>query len=150
MSLQEQLLDEMKAAMKARDTIRVNTIRMVRAQMKDRQIAKGEELTPEDEIAVLTSAAKKRKEAIALYEKSDREDLLTKEKQELEIIANFLPEQLSESEIEETVARVINEVGASSLKEMGKVMKEAMSRLKGKADGKLVQTLVRKRLGENS
>ncbi|NIR50386.1 GatB/YqeY domain-containing protein [candidate division KSB1 bacterium] len=146
MSLQEQLLNELKAAMKAKDPIRINTIRMVRGQMKDLQIEKGEELSPDDELAVLTSAAKKRKEAIAAYEQSGRDDLLAKEKQELDILSEFLPKQLSEAEIEEVVRKIIADVGASSMKDLGKVMKEAMGQLKGKAEGKVVQEIVRKKL----
>ena len=146
MSLQEKLTEEMKAAMKAKDTVRLSTIRMLRGQLKNRQIEKGEELTPEEEIAVLQNAAKKRKEAIAAYEKSGRDDLLEKEQQELMIISEFLPKQLSESEIEEVVTRVIADVGATSMKEMGQVMKAAMAELKGRADGKLVQEIVRRKL----
>ncbi len=146
MSLQEKLTEEMKAAMKAKDTVRLSTIRMLRGQLKNRQIEKGEELTPEEEIAVLQNAAKKRKEAIAAYEKSGRDDLLEKEQQELAIISEFLPKQLSESEIEEVVTRVIADVGATSMKEMGQVMKGAMAELKGRADGKLVQEIVRRKL----
>lgn len=146
MTLQEQILEDLKAAMKAKDSLKVDTLRMVRAQMKDQQISKGKELTEEDELAVLTSAAKKRKEAIEMYAKSQREDLLAKEQRELEIISSYLPEQLSESEIEQFVAKIINETGASSLKDMGKVMGLTMKELKGKADGKLVQDIVRKKL----
>lgn len=146
MATQEQIFEDLKSAMKAKDSLKVDTLRMVRAQMKDYQIAKGKELTEEDELAVLTSAAKKRREAIEMYEKSQRQDLLAKEQSELEIISSYLPEQLSEAEIEQFIARTIAEVGATSLKDMGKVMGLTMKELKGKADGKLVQEIVRKKL----
>jgi len=146
MSLQEQLMEDLKTAMKARDEIKVGTIRLLRAQMKDFQIAKGSPLTPEDEIAVLTSAVKKRKEAIEVYQKSDRADLLNKEQEELRIISSYLPKQLSAEEVEKIVAEVINEVGATSQKDFGKVMQAAMAKLKGRAEGKLVQELVKKKL----
>ena len=146
MSLQEQLMEDLKTAMKARDELKVGTIRLLRAQMKDFQIAKGSPLTPEDEIAVLTSAVKKRKEAIEVYQKSDRPDLLNKEQEELRIISSYLPKQLSPEEVENIVSEVINEVGATSQKELGKVMQAAMAKLKGRAEGKLVQELVKKKL----
>ena len=146
MSIQNQLMAELKTAMKAKDSVRVNTLRLLRAQMKDFQIAKGEELSEEDEISVLTNAAKKRKEAIEFYEKGGREELLAKEKKELEIISAFLPEQLTDDQIEEIVVKIIDEVDASSLKDLGKVMSAAMQQLKGRADGKLVQQIVRDKL----
>ncbi len=93
--------------MKAKEAVRTTTIRMIRGQMKDFQIAKGAPLTPEDEISVLNNAAKKRKEAIEIYEKSNRPDLLAKEKEELAVIAGYLPEQISAAEVEQIVTRVI-------------------------------------------
>ncbi|MFQ5636572.1 MAG: GatB/YqeY domain-containing protein [bacterium] len=146
MSLQEQLMQELKAAMKAKESVKMSTLRLLLSQLKNRQIEKREELTSDDELAVVANAVKKRKEAIELYEQSERLDLLEKEKQELEILSVFLPEQLSESEIEEVVANAITETGATTMKEMGRVMKEAMAQLKGKADGKLVQQIVRQKL----
>ncbi len=135
MEIQNRLSEDLKTAMKAKEKIKVQTIRMVRAQLKDFQIAKRDELTEEDEISVLTNAAKKRKEALELYEKSDRQDLIEQEKQELEIISAYLPAQLSKEE-----------VGASSPQDLGKVMGAAMKELKGKTDGKMVQEIVREKL----
>lgn len=147
MGLQEQLIEDMKTALKSGDSVRLNTIRMIRAQIKEVQISKGGQLTSEEEISVLSNAAKKRKEAIEFYKKCDREDLLTKEKRELEIISSYLPEQLSEEEIDKIVTQIIGEVGAATLKDLGRVMSIAMKQLKGRAEGKLVQELVRKKLG---
>lgn len=146
MKLQERLSEDLKSAMKARDKVKVETLRMVRAQMKDFQIAKRDELTDEDEISVLTSAAKKRKEALELYEKSDRQDLIDKEKAELEIISAYLPAQMSKKEIEQVILKIIEEQGAGSIQELGKVMGAAMKELKGKADGRMVQEIVREKL----
>lgn len=143
MSVQEKMAEDLKLAMKAKDSIKVETIRMVRAQMKNFQISKGESLNADDELSILTTAAKQRREAIGFYEKSDRQELLEKEKQELEIISEYLPKQLSKEEIKETVVKVIEEVGAKSIQEMGKVMSVAMKQLKGKAEGKVVQEIVR-------
>jgi len=146
MSLQPKLVEDLKSAMKARDSIKMDTLRMLRAQLKDTEIAKGGELTEDDELAVLSNAAKRRKEAIALYQKSDRQDLLDKEVAELEIIFSYLPKQLSETEIESIVAETIAETGADSASDMGKVMGVVMKKLKGKADGKVVQQIVRNKL----
>ncbi len=132
--------------MKAGDKAKVGTLRMVRAQIKDRQIAKGSELSDDDVLTVLNNAAKKRREAIEMYEKTDRDDLLAIERAELDIIANYLPEQLSEAEIEQIVSKVISETGASGVQDLGKTMGAAMQQLKGKADGKLIQQLVRQKL----
>ena len=146
MEIQNRLSEDLKTAMKAKEKIKVQTIRMVRAQLKDFQIAKREELTEEDEISVLTNAAKKRKEALELYEKSDRQDLIDQEKQELEIISAYLPAQLSKEEVEKVVVQIMEEVGASSAQDLGKVMGATMKDLKGKADGKMVQEIVREKL----
>lgn len=146
MEIQNRLSEDLKTAMKAKEKIKVGTIRMVRAQLKDFQIAKGDELNEEDEISVLINAAKKRKEALELYEKSDRQDLIEQEKQELEIISAYLPAQLSKEEVENVVLKVIEEVGASSLQDLGKVMGATMKDLKGKADGRMVQEIVREKL----
>ena len=146
MEIQNRLSEDLKTAMKAKEKIKVGTIRMVRAQLKDFQIAKGDELNEEDEISVLINAAKKRKEALELYEKSDRQDLIEQEKQELEIISAYLPAQLSKEGVEKVVLKVIEEVGASSLQDLGKVMGATMKDLKGKADGRMVQEIVREKL----
>ncbi len=146
MEIQNRLSEDLKTAMKAKEKIKVQTIRMVRAQLKDFQIAKRDELTEEDEISVLINAAKKRKEALELYEKSDRQDLIEQEKQELEIISAYLPAQLSKEEVEKVVLKVMEEVGASSPQDLGKVMGATMKDLKGKADGKMVQEIVREKL----
>ena len=146
MEIQNRLSEDLKTAMKAKEKIKVDTIRMVRAQLKDFQIAKGDELNEEDEISVLINAAKKRKEALELYEKSDRQDLIEQEKQELEIISAYLPAQLSKEGVEKVVLKVIEEVGASSLQDLGKVMGATMKDLKGKADGRMVQEIVREKL----
>ncbi len=146
MEIQDRLSEDLKTAMKAKEKVKVETIRMVRAQLKNFQIAKRDELTEEDEISVVINAAKMRKEALELYEKSDRQDLIDRERQELEIISAYLPAQLSKEEVDRVVLKVIQEVGASSPQDMGKVMGAAMKELRGKADGKMVQEIVREKL----
>ncbi len=146
MSILEKITNDLKIAMKSKDKIRVETLRSVIAQLKNERINVGNDLSPEQELAVLMNAAKKRKEAIDIYEKSNRKDLLDKEKSELEIISEYLPEQISDEAIEKSVSAIIERTGATSVKDIGRVMGEAMKELKGKADGKKVQQMVRSKL----
>lgn len=146
MSVQQKLLQDMKEAMKSGDRVRLDTIRGLRAMLKDAQIAKQGELTEEDEIAVLQSAAKKRTEAIKLYRQGNRQDLVEKEERELEIIRSYLPKMMSPEEIEKVVDDAIARLGASGMRDFGKVMGEVMRQLRGKAEGQTVQEVVRRKL----
>lgn len=146
MSILQQLTEDMKQAMKAREKLKLGTIRMLISQLKNERIDSGEDLTLDDEIRILMNAAKKRKEAIEAYQAGNRQDLLEKEQQELEIIQQYLPAQMSEEEIEKQIDEIIRSSGASSLKDLGKVMSETMKVLKGRADGKKVQQLVKEKL----
>ena len=143
MSIELLLLEDMKLAMKSGNRIELDTIRMIRAQIKITSIAKKDTLT-EDELAeVLQKEAKKRKEAIDMYQQGNREDLVNKEKQELEIISKYLPEQLSDAEIDRIIKDSVESIGAESEKDMGRVMGDIMPKVKGKTDGKIVQQRVR-------
>ncbi len=146
MSLQEKLMEDMKLAMKSGDKVRLETIRGLRAQIKNKQIELGKELTDEEVLQVLMSAAKKRKESIEQFRAGGRDDRAEEEQQELNIIQSYLPEQMSEAEISRLVEQTIQEVNAASIKDMGKVMGTIMPKVKGKADGKLVQQIVREKL----
>ncbi len=146
MSILQQLTEDMKQAMKAQDKLKLSTIRLLISQLKNAKIDLGKDLTPEQEISVLMNAAKKRKEAIEAYQTSNRQDLLEKEQQELVIIQQYLPEQMSDEELDRKITEIIVLTGASSLKDLGRVMSEAMKVLKGRADGKKVQQLVRTKL----
>jgi uncharacterized protein YqeY len=148
MGLQEQLNEDMKVAMKKGDKLRLETIRMVRAQMKDAQIAKMAALSPEDELGILQNAAKKRREAIELYKKGGRDDLLEKEMAELAILGDYLPKALTQDEVLAIIDATIQETGAQSAADFGKVMGKVAQQTKGRADGKVVQQLVRERLGQ--
>lgn len=148
MTLTERITLDLKQAMKSRDAIRLSTVRLIRAQLIElTKRGSGVEVTPEEEIAALLAAAKKRKEAIEMYEKGNRMDLVEQERKELAIINEYLPRQVSREEAEQLIARIILEAGASTLKDLGKVMPLAMKELKGKIDGKVVQELVRAKLG---
>ena len=146
MNMLDKLTDEMKSAMKSGDKVKLSTIRQLRAQMKDAQIAKGDELTEDEMMAVLNNAAKKRREAIKLYEQGGRDELAENEKAELAVIETYLPQQLSEAEISDIIDKAIAETGAAGPSDLGKVMGKIMGQVRGRADGKLVQQLVRTKL----
>ena len=149
MSLSEKINNNLKVAMKSGDNIKLNTIRSIRAQIIELS-KRGTEsnITQEDELTILLSAAKKRKEAIEIYQKAGRKDLSDQEQRELEIINGYLPKQMSREEAEDIVKKIIFEINAISLEDLGKVMPVAMKELKGKIDGKIVQEIVKKQLGE--
>lgn len=146
MDIEKKLMEDMKSAMKEQDKIRLETIRGVRAQLKNTQIEVRRELTEEEVIGVLMNAAKKRKEAIEQYQAVGREDRAATEAEELKVIESYLPEQMSAEKIAQIVDEVIREVNAESIKDMGKVMGAIMPKVKGKADGKIVQQVVREKL----
>ncbi len=143
MSIKERLQQDLKESLKKKDTIRLNTIRSIINAIKNKEIDLRKEVTEEEIYAILNSLAKQRRESIEQYEKGGRQDLVDQEKRELEIILEYLPEQLSEKEIEKIVKETIEEVGASSMKDLGKVMKAIMPKVKGRADGKKVNEIVR-------
>jgi len=148
MTLNERINNDLKEALKSRDRTRLDTLRLLRAGMIElSKRGTGKEITPEDELSVLTAAVKKRKEAIELYEKGGRADLAHQERQELDVISSYLPKQLSKEEAEQIIQRIIAETGAISSKDFGKVMPLAMKELKGRIEGKLVQELVKSKLG---
>jgi len=145
MSIQDQLLDAMKVAMKAKDSLRLTTIRMARTALKNVEIDTRQELDEAAAIKVLSTLVKQRREAAEAYRET-RPELAEKEDLEVVILQEFLPAQLSEAEIEALVAKAVAESGAGSLKDMGAVMKLVTPQTTGRADGKLVSNLVRKLL----
>lgn len=148
MTLNEQINNDLKTAMKSGDKTRLETVRLLRAHMIElSKRGEGKDITPDEELSVLMSAIKKRKEAIELYEKGGRMDLVQKERAELDVISSYLPKQLSAEEAAAIIQRIIVDTGALSVKDFGKVMPLAMKELKGKIDGKTVQELVKARLG---
>lgn len=145
MSLKEQINSDLKEAMKAKDKIRLETVRSIRALVLEyEKSGANEEMTPDAEISLLTSAAKKRKESIEQFEKAGRTELADKEKQELEIILSYLPKQLSEGEIFAEVKKLAEELGAKTKQDFPKLMPAAVKALKGKADGKAIKGVVEK------
>ena len=150
MNLKKQIGEDIKSAMKAKDKVRLETVRSIKKVIIEKEVelrVKGKDsLTSEDEIQVLVQQAKQRKDAIAQYLKAGREDLANQEKAELAIIETYLPEQISDEELEKIVTDIINKLGATTAKDFGKVMGSAMKELKGKADGKKIQELVKAKL----
>ncbi len=142
MSIVDRIDTALKEALKAGNRDKVTVLRGLKSDIKYRQIADGGDMTDEKVLEVLTTAAKKRRESIEQFQKGGREDLAQKEQSELEIIAEYLPRQLTEDELRPMVAEAITESGAESPKDMGKVMKVLMPKIKGRADGKLVNKLV--------
>jgi uncharacterized protein YqeY len=150
MSLKEKINADMKAAMKSRDRLRLETLRTLRAALTEKEIERRGEtagMTGEDEVAVLVSAAKRRRESIEQFEKGGRKDLVEQESRELAIIQEYLPRPMDANELEALIREVAAASGASSPGDFGKLMPAVMKLAKGKADGKLVQELVRKHLG---
>lgn len=150
--LKERITDNLKEALKNKDVEKTGVLRMLIAALHNKEIekkGKGQDstLTDDDVVDVLLKEAKKRKESSELYKQGNREDLAQKELKELEIIQEYLPKQLSEQEIEKIVSEAIEKTGASSVKDMGKVMGEAAKETKGRADSKTISDLVKKKLG---
>ena len=148
MSLKEQIISDMTAAMKAQDAARTSTLRMVKAAIMNREKDGGGELTDEDIQKLLRTQVKQRRDSVEQYEKANRPDLADKEQAEIAIIEAYLPQSASQEEIDQAVVAAIAETGASSMKDMGGVMKAAMTKLAGKsADGKMVSATVKAKLG---
>jgi uncharacterized protein YqeY len=146
MTLKEQLNESMKQAMRARDELRLSAVRMIRSMVQNREIDKKQELDDQGVRDVISTLVKQRRESIRLYEEGNRQDLVDKEKAELEILLGFLPAQLDAAEISELVARAITEAGVSSIKDMGRVMKIVTPLTAGRADGKVVSDIVKEQL----
>ena len=146
MSLQDQLSSDMKDAMRAKDPLRLSTIRQLRSAIKNREIELGKSLDDETIIGVITTQGKQRREAAQMYRENDRLELAEKEESELEILLAYLPAQLGEDELRTIIAAAIAETGATSPRDMGKVMGPVMAKTRGCADGKLVNQLVKKLL----
>jgi uncharacterized protein YqeY len=147
MTLNKQIVADLTAAMKSQDANRTSTLRMVKAAMMNRQIEKGSELDDDDMQKLLRSLVKQRRDSIEQYEKAGRQELVDKEKAEIEVIETYLPQAASPEEIEQAVAAAIAETGATSMRDMGKVMKTVQAALAGKnADGKLVSDVVKAKL----
>lgn len=146
MDLKERLTEAMKDAMRAKDSLRLNAIRLVRTAIKNKEIDARHDLDDQEVIAVLSSLVKQRRESAEVYRANDRPDMAEKEEAELAVIQEFLPAQLSSAEIDAVIEEAVAESGAASMKDMGKVMKIVSSRTTGRADGREVSERVKARL----
>lgn len=144
--LKEKLLDDMKNAMKDKNVVRKNVIQMVRAGILQIEKDKHVELDDDQILEVIAKESKKRKDSLADYEKSGREDLIAQINEEIEILSEYLPKPLSNEEIEKIVEGIIAEIGATSMKDMGTVMKEAKAKIGPAADGKTINEIVKAKL----
>jgi len=146
MSLKERLMDDLKVSMKNGDKVRKNVVTMVRAAIKQKEVDERIELNDEAIIDVISKQVKQKKDAIEDFNKGQRQDLVELTEKEISILLDYLPQQLTESELQEIVKEAIEEVGANSIKDLGKIMSNVMPKIKGRADGSMVNNIVRQYL----
>jgi hypothetical protein len=146
-SLSEKLDQAFKKAIKGQQQTVLSTLRMLKTAVRHKEVELKHPLSDAELLAVINSQAKQRREAIAEFSKAGRRDLATKEEEELQVLLSFLPAPLSPEEVEAAIVRIIDQLGATTPKDLGKVMKTAMAELAGQTDGKVVQEIVRRRLG---
>ena len=150
MTLKERITEDMKQAMKAKDKLKLDAIRMVRGAIRNREIETQDELDDSGVLQVLANQIKRRKDSIEQFSDAGRTDLVERETEQLQALEIYMPQQISPEEIKELIDEVIAEVGASSMRDMGKVMSTIMPKVQGRADGKEVNQMVRERLASNS
>ncbi len=147
MSLNDKIIGDLTTAMKAKDADRLSVLRMVKANLMNRQIEKGEKLTDEEITKALQTLVKQRRDSVEQYEKAERSELAEKEKSEIAVLEEYLPQAASKEEIEKAVTEAVSETSASPMKEMGAVMKAAQAKLAGKsADGRLISEIIKAKL----
>ncbi len=144
MSLKDQLMDDLKVSMRNKDKITKNTITMIRAEIKQREVDERIELSDQDILDIISKQLKEKRTVIDEFRKGDRQDLIDLTESEIEILLKYLPKQLSEEEVEEIVRVTIVEVDAKSMKDIGIIMKAVMPKVKGKTDGKMVNEVIKK------
>ena len=146
MSLLDTIQSDMYAAMKSGDKQRSGTLRVALSTLKDKKIEKQEELTDMEEIKIIQNLVKQRKEAADIYKENGRNDLMENENAELEILNTYLPQMMSDDDLRALVKKVVSEIGATDISDIGKIMPEVMKQTAGKADGKMAQSIVRELL----
>ncbi|QTJ38120.1 GatB/YqeY domain-containing protein [Dolosigranulum pigrum] len=148
MSVLDQLNQDMKAAMKAKDKAKLKTIRMLKASLQNEKLAKQDDLTEQEELDILAREKKQRLDSLQEFKQAGRDDLVDEVEEELAIVAEYLPEPLSDNEVKEIIQSVIDSVNASGMQDMGKVMGAVMPKVKGRADGNFVSEVVKAKLSE--
>lgn len=147
MTLKDRLTNDLKEAMKNKEQVRKSVVTLIRAGIKQCEVDNRQELTDEDIISLISKQLKQRKDALSDFEKANRIDLIEQTNQEIAILENYLPEQLDNVELKEIITKVVEEVGATSMKDMGKVMAKTISLVQGRADGKRINAMVKQILG---
>lgn len=148
MSIRNQITSDVKEAMKAREQLRLTTLRSIQSEIKNKEIEiRPKEITDDDVMAVLKKLSKQRKDSIEQFKNAGRTDLADKEQEELVFIETYLPEQMSEDKVKEIVFAVIDELGVTEMKQMGQVMKAVMVKTQGQADNKLISEIIKSKLG---
>lgn len=147
MSLKEQLKDDLKTAMRDKNIVKRDSIRAINTMVKQIEVDERKELNDEDIIKLLQRGIKQREESIAQYKAASRDDLIEKEQGQIDVFSSYLPKQLSDEELESTMKDIIQSVGATSMKDMGKIMGPAKAKIGGSADGKRINEMVKKLLG---
>lgn len=146
MFLKERLMEDLKEAMRNKDKLRKDTITLVRAAIKQREVDERIELNDEDIIDIISKQVKQKEDSIESFEKGGRQDLIDLTQKEVDVLMDYLPQQLTELEVDDIVKAAIDEVGANTVKDMGKIMSNVMPKVRGRADGKLVNKIVRQYL----
>lgn len=146
MSLKQKLQEDLKASMKNKDTVRKSVVTLIRASIKQYEVDNRVELDEEGIIDIISKQLKQRRDGLIEFKKANREDLASETEAEIEVLKEYLPRQLSEEELNEIIKHTISEVGATSIKDMGKIMSAMMPKVKGRADGKLINELVKNNL----
>ncbi|MBU5313604.1 GatB/YqeY domain-containing protein [Tissierella carlieri] len=144
MSLKEKLMEDLKDSMKSKDTIKKNTITMVRAAIKQKEVDERIEVSEEAILDIISKQLKEKRMAIEEFKKGQRQDLVELTEKEIEILLQYLPKQLSEEEVEEIVIETIKEINATSMKDIGIIMKAVMPKVKGRTDGNIVNKIIKK------
>jgi hypothetical protein len=146
MSLKQKLQEDLKSSMKNKDTVRKSVVTLIRASIKQSEVDNRVELEDEDIINIISKQLKQRKDVLVQFKNAKREDLVSEAEAEIEVLKEYLPQQLSEEELNEIVKSTISELGATSMKDMGKIMSAIKPKVKGRADGKLINELVKNNL----
>ncbi|MDQ3020259.1 MAG: GatB/YqeY domain-containing protein [Bacteroidota bacterium] len=150
MSLKNKINEDLNSALKAKDNTRVDTLRSIRAEiLKMDKSGMNREMNEDEEVQLLSKQAKMRKESIEMFANAGRQDLVDKEKSQLDIISEYLPKQMSSEEAEVVISKIVSDLGATSQKDFGKIMGEVMKQLKGKIDGKVIQEILKSKLTDN-
>ena len=144
MTLRDKLMDDLKQSMKNKEQIRKSVVILIRSAIKQKEVDERVEVSEEDVLAIISKQMKQRKDALEEFKKAQREDLILQTEQEIEILTQYLPKQLTDDELESIIQEIINQIGASTMKDMGKIMGLATPKVQGRADGRRINEIAKK------